>query len=56
MYKFIADSRSVKDIKIALVVNGAKRIPRKIKKKIKWIAKRASTFSILEEIAVDNNE
>jgi hypothetical protein len=58
MKKFIADSRILplkefgdkEDIKLDLVISGPKRLPRKIKKKIKWMAERVSTVEMLNYI------
>jgi hypothetical protein len=63
MKKFIADSRvlplsefgDTSDLKLDLVVKGITRLPRKIKKKIKWMSQRVSTVEILNYI-LDNEE
>ena len=50
MSKFIANSRTINGFKLNLVVTRVNRIPRKIKKQIKAMAKRVSTIEILNYI------
>jgi len=58
MKKFIADSRVLPfsefgdqdNVKLNMVVSGVNRLPRKLKKKIKWMSKRVSTVEMLRYI------
>jgi hypothetical protein len=47
MKKFVAESRTVHDLNLELVVSGVNRLPRKIKKKVKSMAKRVSSVEML---------
>ena len=64
MKKFVAETRTLNlsefgdqdDVKLSMVVSGPKRLPRKLKKKIKWMAKRVSTVEMLRYIVGSEDE
>lgn len=63
MRRFVIASRTLpfsefsdqSNMKLDLVVKGPNRLPRRIKKKIKWMANRVSTVEILDYI-IENEE